>query len=393
MNWLEQILLETEEAEAPRSFFFWSALAAISAVVKNKVYLDRYFYKLYPNVYIFLVAKSGLRKGIPIAMAKALVKEVDNTRVISGRNSIQGIIKDLSITVTTPGKPPLRDACGFIVSGEFSTVLIRDPEALTILTDLHDGHYNPEWKNTLKGTGVEELKGVNITVLGAVNQTHFKDMISQKEVTGGFIARTMIVEETKRATKNPLVDKPEHVLDVKKLADHLKKLVFLEGGFKWDEEAKESYRKWYMAWNPEDREDKTGTANRIHDQILKVSMLLSLARGVDLTIRPEDLAMATKACSRFERTARTVTSGHGGQSEFGPKIKLLIDELVLAPSHSLKRSTVLSKHYGDIDAFDLDRVVATLSQAGAMNERKIKGDVLYEALPKLLNEYKKKETL
>ncbi len=203
MNWIEEILLGTDEAESPKTFFFWSAIAAISAVMKNKVYLDKHFYKLYPNVYVFLVAKSGLRKGIPIAMAKALVKEVDNTRVISGRNSIQGIIKDLSITVTAPGKPPLRDACGFIVSGEFSTVLIKDPEALTILTDLYDGHYNKEWKNTLKGTGVEELKGVNITVLGALNQTHFRDMISSREVTGGFIARTLIVEETKRARKNP----------------------------------------------------------------------------------------------------------------------------------------------------------------------------------------------
>jgi hypothetical protein len=214
-------------------------------------------------------------------------------------------------------------------------------------------------------------------------------MISQKEVTGGFIARTMIVEEVKRATKNPLLDKPENVLDIKKLADHLKKLALLEGEFKWDAEAKEAYRKWYMAWNPEDREDKTGTANRIHDQILKVSMLLSLARGTDLTIKPEDLTMATKACSRFERTARTVTSGHGGQSEFGPKIKLLIDELIVAPQNSIKRSTVL----GDLDAFDLDRVVSTLVQAGALNERKIKNDIVYEASKKLIDEYKKKESV
>ena len=90
MNWLETILLETEEAEAPRSFFFWSALAAISAVVKNKVYLDRYFYKLYPNVYIFLVAKSGLRKGIPIAMAKALVKELDAERELAELDAVIG---------------------------------------------------------------------------------------------------------------------------------------------------------------------------------------------------------------------------------------------------------------------------------------------------------------
>lgn len=389
MNWLEEILTATEEAESPKSFFFWSALAAISAVVNSRVYLDRFFYKLYPNVYIFLVAKSGLRKGIPIAMAKALVKEVDNTRIISGRNSVQGIIKDLSITVTGPGKPPIKDARGFVVSGEFSTVLIRDPEALTILTDLHDGHYNPEWKNTLKGTGVEELKGVNITVLGALNQTHFKDMISSKEVTGGFIARTMIVEEGKRARKNPLTRPPENVLNIPEHAKYLKKLALLEGPFVWDDQAREDYEKWYMDFNPEDHDDKTGTANRIHDQILKVAMLLSLARSPDLLLMPEDVSLAIKACSRFERTARTVTSGHGGSSEFGPKIKLMIDEMLQAKDYKVKRSFLLSKHYGDMDAFDLDRVVATLIQSGAVIERKVKNDVMYEASEKLIQEYQR----
>jgi hypothetical protein len=212
-------------------------------------------------------------------------------------------------------------------------------------------------------------------------------MISAKEVTGGFIARTMIVEEHKRALKNPLLDKPKHVIDVPRLAGHLKKLATLEGEFKWAPEAKEIYREWYMAYNPEDHEDKTGTANRIHDQILKVAMLLSLARGTDLTISTEDIRMATKACGRFEKTARSVTSGHGGTSEFGPKIKLVIDELISSPTNRIKRSTFLSKHYGDIDAFDLDRCIATMAQAKAVEEKKVAGDVIYIATPLLLKQY------
>lgn len=391
MKWIEEILKATEESESPRSFFFWSALCAISAVVKNKVYLDKHYYKLYPNVYVMLVAASGLRKGIPIALAKQMVKSVDNTRIISGRNSVQGIIKDLSMTVTAPGKPPIRDACGFIVSGEFSTVLIRDPEALTILTDLHDGHYNPEWKNTLKGTGVEELKGVNITVLGALNQTHFQDMISQKEVTGGFIARTMIVEEHRRARKNPLVDKPESDFNVESHAKWLHELATIEGPFTWEDDAKEHYRKWYMAFNPEDHDDKTGTANRIHDQILKVAMLLSLAESKDLRLKLPHIVLAIKACAKFEKTARNVTKGHGGKSEFGPKIKLVVDELVAANSSGVKRSHLLRKHYGDMDAMDLDRVVATLAQAGALKEAKRGSEMVYHPTPILLKEMKREE--
>jgi hypothetical protein len=388
MKWINDILSATAEAESPKSFFFWSALSAIAAVVGNKVYLDKFYYKLYPNIYVFLVAKSGLRKGIPIAMAKQLVREVDNTRIISGRNSVQGIIKDLSITVTGPGKPPIRDARGFIVSGEFSTVLIRDPEALTILTDLHDGHYNPEWKNTLKGSGVEELKNVNITLLGGINHTHFQDMITQKETTGGFIARTMIVEEHKRATKNPLVDRPELVLNVPEHAKWLKELAKLEGAFVWDPDAKEIYREWYMNYNPEDSDDDTGTANRIHDQMLKVAMLLSLADENNMIICPPHIQLAMKACQRFERTARNVTKGKGGKSEFGPKIRVVIDELIQAGTKGVRRSSILSKHYGDMDAMDLDRIIVTLSQAGALNEIKEEHDTSYYATPKLKKDYK-----
>ena len=94
MNWLEEFVHQHAELESPRSFWFWSALAAISAVMQDKVWLDRQIYKLYPNVYIMLHAESGLKKGPPISAAKQLVKPVNGTHIISGRSSIQGILKD-----------------------------------------------------------------------------------------------------------------------------------------------------------------------------------------------------------------------------------------------------------------------------------------------------------
>lgn len=392
-SWIEEVLDATKDAESPKAFFYWSALAAISAVVKGSVYTIRYFgdveTRLYPNIYVLLIARSGLRKGFPVYLAKSLVTEVGNTRVISGRNSIQGIIKDLATTVSAPGRPPLRDACGFIISGEFSTVLIRDPEALTILTDLHDGHFNPEWKNTLKGSGVEELKGVNITLLGAMNQTHFKDMVTAKEITGGFIGRTMLVEENTRASKNPAITRPERVFDTKILSKYLKELSLLSGPFLWSVRGQEAFIEWYMKYEPEKREDKTGTANRMHDQVLKVAMLLSLSREPKLVLEESDIISAISTCGKFEKAAKSITSGHGGTSEFGPKIKMVMERLVEADGKAVKRSYLLTKHYEDMDAFDLDRVMVTLIQSGAAMERVVGKDQLYFATPELLESFKK----
>ena len=125
MTWLDELIVQHSELESPQSFWYWSGLCAISAVVKDQVYLERWAYKLYPNIYVMLHADSGLKKGPPVGLAKTLVKRVNNTRVISGRSSIQGILKELGTAQSTPGSGKVNaKSCGFIVASEFSSSLV-----------------------------------------------------------------------------------------------------------------------------------------------------------------------------------------------------------------------------------------------------------------------------
>lgn len=376
----------TAEAETPRSFVKWAAISAISAVVADRVYLDKFYYKLYPNIYVLLIADSGLRKGFAAALSKTLVTLVDVTRVISGRNSIQAIVKDLSTTVTRPKRAPLTKSHGFIVSGELSTTFVDDPHTFTILTDLHDGHYHPEgWKNTLKGTGVESLKDVCLCMLGAVNPPLFKAMISKKDITGGFIARTIIVQETKRALKNSLVTAPKKKLEVVELVEHLKVISQLEGPFKWDPEAAMEFDRWYQHFEPETMGDETGTANRIHDQILKVAMLLSLAEGTSLVLRKEHIDGAKDLLVHAIREAGGIGKGQG-LSDFGPKIKIVLDEITKAEDHKILRSVLLKNYWGDFTAAELDIIVSTLEQSKAVRVVKQGKDEVYVATQLLLDD-------
>jgi len=346
----------TSEAESPKSFIYWSALTAISAVVRKNVCLDKFYYKLYPNIYTMLRADSGGRKGFPVWLAEELVRQVDCTRIISGRNSIQSIILALSKTQTKEGGVQnFTDARGFIVSGEFHELIIEDDSALTILTSLYDTHSRKLWQNTLKGSGTETLKDVCITLLGASNDALLKKAIPEHAIEGGFIGRMLVIPDDGSGPINPLTRKPKNEFDVGKLVPYLKLISELKGEFHYTEASMALYEDWYDKHRKRKVKDRTGTYNRLHDQILKVSMLLSLARGTDLMITEKDLDQAIDSCQSF--TVNTKFMGEGqGKATLGPGIKTVFAELLAAPENQIPRQQLLREHYGEFDHIDLSRI-------------------------------------
>mgnify|MGYP001439509332 FL=1 len=384
-DFLEELLLSTTEGESPQSFLYWSGLCVLSAVVKNNVCLNKYIYTLYPNIYVLLFAKSGLRKGVPINTAKRLVAMTNNTRVIAGRSSVQGIIKELATARCKPDGTVLKDACGFIASSEFASSLVQDPAALTILTDLYDSNFNEEWTNMLKGSPVEELKNINVTLLGGINQAHFQDSVPDSALMGGFIGRTFIIYEEKKRCVNSLVYAPKKVPDFKEMAAYLKEVAKLKGEFKYTEAGGQFYDQWYKTYNTQERDDKTGTLERIHDSILKVAMLISVSRKTDLTLDEIDLQEAVTQCMVASSAVRRVTIA-SGKSPAAPQIAMVLKELITRKT--VTRMKLLQCHYGDFDAIDLDRIVETLIQAGAVTSKKEGRDTLYEITQKALDQLK-----
>lgn len=385
MNWLQLLLEQTKRAESPRSFIVWSGLTAVSAVVNNKVWIDKGgLYNLYPNIYVMLIGPSGLRKSFPPMVMRKVVGLVGNTRIIAGRSSVQQIISKLGKAHTAPGKGIIKDAIGYINAGELATSLVRDQDALTLLTDLHDGNYNKEWSYNLK-SGTDELKNICITMLGAINPELFGDFISQKEIGGGFIARNFLVYETRRQQKDALLRKTnEDQIDYDLLSKHLFELAKLNGEFTIEEDAIMSYEKWYTAFDPESMDDRTGSANRVHDQILKVAMLLALCERPDsLIITRAEMDKAFNLCTQSTASVNRVLAGTGIHVD-APKIKLFIDKLLNAENHTITRKEFLAKNYGSVDRYDLDRIVETMAEAGGLKIVGYGGEAIYTLTEKAL---------
>lgn len=386
MDIIDRILKITEEAESPRQFFYWAALASVAGVIKGNLKLERHYYVLYPNVYILFVAKSGLRKGVPVSIAKELVEQVDSNRVISGRSSVQAIVMELSQAFTREsGGPPLTQATAYISSGELSTAFVRDQDALTIMTDLYDGQYNKKWVNTLKGSGKEVLEGVNVSMLGALNPTHFNDMITAKEVTGGFLARCIVVQANKRARKNPLTTPPKEKVELQPIVDRLKIISTLKGEFEWSREGQVCYDTWYDRFNPEDYEDETGSLNRVSDTVLKVAMLIALARRGETVLRTNDIEEAIRECVPRAKSAEEFAKK--GVSDFGALKKRLIQILLGRDAYTISRSFILSNYYMDFDLASLDTVVENLETAKIITVER-GADQTYTLVPHVVDRFK-----
>lgn len=383
MNWLTDILAQHREYESPKNFWYWSALAALSAVVKDNVWVERAgLYKSYANIYVILYADSGLKKGPPISMARQLVTLVNNTTIIYGRSSIQAILKKMGTTVSVPGGDIKSGSKVFICASELAASLVDDPAALGILTDFYDRIFHfGEYESLLK-METFTIKDATVSLLGGINEAHANVLFTKRDIQGGFIGRCFIIHETNRQAVNALIDRPEIIPDYKKAAEYLKTVAKLRGPFKElsGTPVGEMYKSWYHANVAEieksGMKDQTGTLNRYGESVMKVAMLLSLAEKPELEITEAAMELAIEHCKSLIGNVRKTTLSAGKQA-FTEEKALLITELVNREPHIISQKMVNQKFWMRASLKDWNEVALQLEAAGIMQIETQGNQVMY----------------
>jgi hypothetical protein len=366
MSWLDDVLLQHRELETPLAFWYWAGLATLSAILKDNVWIDRQLYNLYPNIYVMLHADSGLKKGPPIAMAAKIVQLVNNTRIIRGRSSIQGILKQLATAETVPGgRLNHTKSNAFICSSELSSSIVEDRSAMNILTDLYDRHYNVgEWRSLLKSE-VFDLVDPTITMLTATNEAHAEQFFERQDIQGGYFARTFVIYADTENTVNALVDPLEHPPDYSYLAEHVRAVAQLRGAFRplHGTAAGECYRDWYHRFADERRSvrDETGLLNRFGDHVLKVAMLLSVSRSLALEVDLDSMQEAISQCQLLIGHSRRVTMGKTGKSSVSVQKGAIIKLLASREPPVMSRAQLARVMGYDLQGPELDQVMTDLA--------------------------------
>lgn len=388
-DFIQQVLDATDSAESPKSYFYWSALAAISAVACNKVYLSKGgYYDLKTNIYVVLKGPSGVRKSYPVILAKNLVLAVGNTRVIDGINSIEKIFHKLSTAVTLENGTMITDGNCLLINDEITSLLLDNKMSQKYLTQIYDTHYHKDFSyDTLSG-GERRIKKPYVTILGSTTDDDWQMYLQKGSTRGGFLARFFIQDERIPARINPLIKREER-MSLNPLIDSLKEISKIKGEFCWSESGGNLFEEWYvslregMIENPD--KDKTGVLNRIHDQAIKIAMLLSLARGHELIIKLEDMEDAIRSCTEFMTLTKQLTAG-SGEGELSLKINMFLSDLLRAKDHVLTHRKIIQKRVGDLSVEDITKIVELLSQGGLIEI--VRGQELgYKLTEKAIQEF------
>lgn len=368
-NFVEKLLELTEIVESPTSYLRWCGYITLGAVMRYNV-----FYKfpsrrtiVTPNMYLMLVGDSGAtRKSTPLKICNFLLKKVGNTKLIEGRSSIQGILKELAAikTIDKPHRRQLKYAAGVIYSEEFAAAIVKDPSVTGILTDIYD--YHEEHDVLLKSEDTMKLEKVCVNLFSATNGAFIQDMFTKTDLYGGLVGRTFFVIEEKARHKNLGLRDTTDENEWQLLVNHLTYLSKLEGPIRMDEATTKYLEDWYEVTDFTLHESKTGYEHRAHTHVLKLAMILAAAEeGFDLTVRQHHCEQAIDIVTEMRKNYHkmVVTTGFSQNTIIQATRDITIC-LFQNPDRALSKDDILRSLFGRVDIDSFDKAITTLQQTG-----------------------------
>ena len=368
-NFVDKLLEVTEIVESPTSFLRWSAYMALSAVMRHNIYYSfpARRSKIMPNLYVLLVGDSGAtRKSTPLKICNYLLKAVNNTKIIEGRASIQGILKELAAikTVQKPVHRQLRFASGIIYSEEFAASIVKDPAVTGILTDLYDWH--EEHDIILRSEETMHLEKVCINLMSATNAAFIQDMFTKTDIYGGLVGRTFFIIEEKARHKNLGLRDETNENEWQVLVNHLAALSRVEGPAHPTTEALDFFEDWYNSTDFTLHESKTGYESRAHTHVQKLALVLAAAEeGFNLVIEKRHFEEAVDIVTELRKNYHKLiaTAGYSTNTVV-QAAKDIATILFQNPDRKLTRPEMMRMLFGRIDAENFDKAITTLDQTG-----------------------------
>ncbi len=368
-SWIHEYLRFTAGLQSPEMYHLWTAISTIAAALERSVFLDRVYFKVYPNMYIVLVGPAGkVGKSTAINMGAGLLNKIeDPPRFFAEKITPERLLEYMSNTMRKidDGRIDFVSAA-FACASELSVFMGKssDSETLKLLTDLYDCKEGT-WRYETKSSGTAELENPCLNVLAGSTPKWLRTAIPIEIVGGGFVSRTIFVyqSELRRAVAFPEDEVPENFLAMQsKLINDLEHIRNLRGRFYFTDEAKEWYRTWYEQWYATDGEIyDTDFYARWPTQLLKVGMIISCAERDDLDLRVADLK---KAQTIMDSVSGLMTDVVGVMSSADSQIdtQKILGYIKRRGELSHRQLAQTASRYAKAD--ELARIIQTLIDAG-----------------------------
>ena len=361
-DFIQSFLDYTAAYESPTEFFYWAAIAGIGAVLRNNCYLLLGDTRIYPNLYVLIIARPAMRKAKPLNSIIELVKGCNNTKVIEGRTSIQAVIQRLGEIERLKDGKSIAGASGIVFSEEISAMFTEDDANIPVLTDLYD--YKPSYTSALVSRGTSRLTDVVVSLLGASNEELLRPVFNNRAIYGGLLSRCLIIYGDKVRHRNSLMWEDPRKYNPEGLRRTIHAISQLRGIFKITDDAKHYYDDWYTNVCPtlEHRANNTGAEGRIHTNVLKVAMILAVSEYQELRLDIPIIDKAIEKVLSLFTNYKRLTLGSGKSKDADSKLIFMrqLWEAGSMKNYSLNRRELVSRTFMDMTSEEMDVIERNL---------------------------------
>jgi len=320
-NWLLALKDYSEETETPLHFWTWAGLFVLSAAVQRKVWTPFGQKKLFPNLYVMVIAPPGwARKSPPLRWATRILKDlqlpifVDSPSKRAFTKHLDSLSKRSHFNLEVDGRlltvPQSPLSC---VSPELSSFFALDIKGMVeILTDIYD--CPDTWDYMTAGSGEDKVIAPYITCLFASTPMWIAGNLPQEAIGGGFTRRCVIVygDTTKKSLSLP--PPPEDRI-YKNMVQDLQQIANITGPFEWLPSAFKIYDEWYMTLKEKLKlvsdERIQPFLSEVHSIAIKTAILAHVAKNDERFIEDDDMLLAIGLLEKVIETAGKAFSSHG----------------------------------------------------------------------------------
>ena len=368
-DWIDNYVKLTEETEPPLMFRLWTSISVIAACLQRKCRLDWGSLTFYPNLYIVLVSPPGkARKGTAMKIGRRFLDEL-SINVAAESITREALVRELmesNHTSVDPQNRMITHSSLTVYSEELAVFLgQQNPQLVMDLTDWFD--CSNKWIYRTKGSGIDEIIGVWVNLMGATTPDLLRSTISGDAIGGGLTSRMIFVFEPRRGkvVPYPRWGDDEIALQTKLVRD-LERIRNLSGVFKTTESFIEEWTTWYTAQadNPPFEDPNfAGYVERRPTHVMKLSMILNASRTSSMLLEAIDLRRAIKILEATEYRMPQALRGVGRNQNSDVLTRVWSE---IAIKKELTFRTLLAKYYQDADKRMLTQIVETLESMGVV---------------------------
>jgi hypothetical protein len=378
-NWIDTYLAYNKETEPPTIFHKWCAISLIAASLQRKCKVRWGSLIFYPNMYIVLVAPSGVRKGTAMGPALRILKKV-GIRVSAESTTREALIRRLGETTEM-----IQGKDSFSMENH-SSLTVFSPELtcflgynnLVLMSDLCDWYdCRDSWTYDTKHEGTDEILGVFVNIIGGTTPDLIQSTMPLEAIGGGLTSRMIFIFEERKQKRVAFPFPPDNAKRIEDdLVHDLAEINMMQGKFKFNQQFLSDWYDWYQSMPetcPFDPQRFSGYWERRANHVMKLCMILNVARSDSMLITEEDLAHAIATIVEAEQKMPRTFGGVGRLHQADVINKILAD---IAYQKEVKRSELLRRYIRDITSFDMDKVLSTLEGSGFIETVTKAGDTI-----------------